>query len=108
NRRTGVAKLPGLPHPAAYAAGSPGTILRGSSPILFIDAPRSPAARASRGWTAALGQDREAFMTREELDGERVFVIHDFLPPEECADLIRRSDSLEYETGTVAGVVAEH
>jgi hypothetical protein len=44
-------------------------------------------------------------MTREELDGERVWVIDDFLSREECAALIRRSEALAYETGTVADVL---
>lgn len=46
-------------------------------------------------------------MTKEVLDSDRVFVISDFLSHEECTDLIRRSDSLIYEPGTVADVVIE-
>jgi prolyl 4-hydroxylase len=46
-------------------------------------------------------------MTKTELDANRVFVLHDFLSPDECAALIRRSDALHYEIGTVGGVIAE-
>lgn len=46
-------------------------------------------------------------MTKEELDSNRVFVLHDFLSSDECAALIRRSENLTYETGTVGGAVAE-
>jgi hypothetical protein len=38
-------------------------------------------------------------MIREGLDGDRVWVIHDFLSGEECAALIRRSDGLTYQPG---------
>jgi prolyl 4-hydroxylase len=44
-------------------------------------------------------------MTTEALDGERVFVIRDFLSQAECLGLIRRSESLAWEAGTVAGAV---
>jgi hypothetical protein len=44
-------------------------------------------------------------MTKQELDGDRVFVIHDFLSQAECVELIRRSESLAWETGTVGGDV---
>lgn len=44
-------------------------------------------------------------MTKEDLDGDRVFVVRDFLSPAECAELIRRSESLDWETGTVGGEV---
>lgn len=47
-------------------------------------------------------------MIKEALDPERVLVIHDFLSGEECAALIRRSEALAYEPGTVADVVIEH
>ena len=46
-------------------------------------------------------------MTRTELDGARIFVIHDFLSGDECAAHIARSEGMTYETGTVGGVVAE-
>jgi predicted 2-oxoglutarate/Fe(II)-dependent dioxygenase YbiX len=46
-------------------------------------------------------------MTKEELDSNKVFVLHDFLSNAECAALIQRSEGLRYETGTVGGVVAE-
>ncbi|MEK9140933.1 MAG: 2OG-Fe(II) oxygenase [Nitrospirota bacterium] len=46
-------------------------------------------------------------MMKEELDSDQVFVLHDFLSSDECVALIRRSESLSYETGTVGGVVAE-
>jgi prolyl 4-hydroxylase len=46
-------------------------------------------------------------MTKEALDGDRVFVIHDFLSGAECAELIRRSDGLAWETGTVGGEVVD-
>jgi prolyl 4-hydroxylase len=46
-------------------------------------------------------------MNKVELDGEQVFVIHDFLSREECAGLIRQSEAQSYEVGTVGGVVAE-
>lgn len=47
-------------------------------------------------------------MIKEVLDPERVLVIHNFLSEEECAALIRRSEALAYELGTVAGVVNEN
>ena len=46
-------------------------------------------------------------MTRNELDGDRVFVVDEFLSTEECAELIRRSESLVYEVGKVADRVVE-
>ena len=46
-------------------------------------------------------------MTKEELDPGKVLVIHDFLSGEECVALIRRSEGLIYEPGTVADVVIE-
>jgi hypothetical protein len=46
-------------------------------------------------------------MTKEELDPGKVVVIHDFLSSEECVVLIRRSEGLIYEPGTVADVVIE-
>jgi hypothetical protein len=42
------------------------------------------------------------------LDPDKVFVIHNFLSKEECEVLIRRSEALAYEPGTVAGVVNEN
>jgi predicted 2-oxoglutarate/Fe(II)-dependent dioxygenase YbiX len=47
-------------------------------------------------------------MVKEELDSDKVLVIHDFLSTEECAGLIQRSESLRYEPGTVADVVIEN
>ena len=44
-------------------------------------------------------------MTKEQLDGDRVFLIHDFLPQAACVELIRRSESLAWEVGTVGGDV---
>ena len=41
-------------------------------------------------------------MDKEVLDPDKVLVIHDFLSREECAALIRRSEDLAYEAGTVA------
>jgi hypothetical protein len=46
-------------------------------------------------------------MTKDVLDPDKVFIIHDFLSGEECAALIRRSEDLLYEPGTVADVVIE-
>ena len=46
-------------------------------------------------------------MTKEELDSDKVVVIHDFLSSDECAALIQRSEGLVYEPGTVADVVIE-
>lgn len=45
-------------------------------------------------------------MTKEELDGNRIFVIHDFLTAEECAELIRRSEHLGYEPALIDEFVA--
>ena len=45
--------------------------------------------------------------TKEVLDPDKVFVIHNFLSREECAALIQRSEGLIYEPGTVADVVIE-
>lgn len=44
-------------------------------------------------------------MDRELLDGENVFVIHEFLSREECDDLVARSESLGYEAATVGDVL---
>ena len=46
-------------------------------------------------------------MIKEELDSDKVFVLHNFLTSDECVALIRRSEGLTYEIGTVGGVVAE-
>ena len=46
-------------------------------------------------------------MVKEVLDSDKVLVIHGFLSNEECAVLIRRSENLRYEPGTVADVVIE-
>jgi hypothetical protein len=46
-------------------------------------------------------------MTKHELDAQRVFVIHDFLTSDECAALIRRSEGLAFEVGTVGAAVFE-
>ena len=46
-------------------------------------------------------------MNKEVLDPDRVLIIHDFLSREECTALIRRSENLRYEPGTVADVVIE-
>jgi prolyl 4-hydroxylase len=46
-------------------------------------------------------------VTKVELDGDRVFVVHDFLSREDCAALIRRSEELSYEPGRVADAVVE-
>jgi prolyl 4-hydroxylase len=46
-------------------------------------------------------------MDKKVLDPDKVLVIHDFLSSEECAALIRRSEALAYEPGTVADVVIE-
>ncbi len=35
-------------------------------------------------------------MTKEELDGDRIFVIHDFLSQADCVELIRRSEGLAW------------
>ena len=44
-------------------------------------------------------------MELEALDGENVFVIHDLLSPEECAQLIVRSEAIGYEVAAVGGEV---
>src|SRR6476660_2658325 len=46
-------------------------------------------------------------MTKEDLDSDKVLVIHDFLSGEECAALIQRSEGFVYEPGTVADVVID-
>jgi prolyl 4-hydroxylase len=46
-------------------------------------------------------------MIKEDLEPGKVLLIHDFLSGEECAALIRRSEGLIYEPGTVADVVIE-
>ena len=46
-------------------------------------------------------------MDKKVLDPDKVLVIHDFLSSKECAALIRRSEDLAYEPGTIAGVVIE-
>jgi hypothetical protein len=42
-------------------------------------------------------------MDRELLDGESLFVIHDFLSAEECERLIERSETLGYKVATLNG-----
>src|SRR5687768_7581561 len=46
-------------------------------------------------------------MTRKELDGDRVFVIRDFLSRAECAELIELSAGLGWDVGTLGGFVVE-
>lgn len=46
-------------------------------------------------------------MTKIELDPGKVFLLHDFLSDDECAALIRRSEGLTYEVGTVGGMVSQ-
>ncbi|HBI46704.1 MAG TPA: iron-regulated protein [Planctomycetales bacterium] len=45
-------------------------------------------------------------MTKEELDGDRIFVLHDFLSGGECSSLIQYSEDLGYEPAPVGDVVA--
>lgn len=40
-------------------------------------------------------------MRKEELDGEQVFVIHDFLTPEECAELVRVTEEAGYGPASI-------
>jgi hypothetical protein len=54
------------------------------------------------------GRTEDAVVIKEMLDPGRVLVIHNFLSDEECSALIRRSELLAYEPGTVAGVVSEN
>lgn len=42
-------------------------------------------------------------MQLERLDGDRIFVIHDLLTPQECDALIARSEALGYEAAGVGG-----
>jgi hypothetical protein len=44
-------------------------------------------------------------MDKELLDGDNIFVIHGFLPVEECDRLIARSEALGYEAATVGDVL---
>ena len=53
------------------------------------------------------GGSWESLMIKEELDPGKIFLLLDFLSNDECATLIRRSEGLTYEVGTVGGVVAE-
>jgi len=46
-------------------------------------------------------------MIKDVLDPGKVLVIHNFLSGQECAALIRRSEGLIYEPGTVADIVIE-
>lgn len=46
-------------------------------------------------------------MIKQDLDPGKVLVIQDFLSSEECMALIRRSESLIFEPGTVADVVMD-
>ena len=46
-------------------------------------------------------------MIKEELDSNKIFILHEFLSTDECTALIRRSEGLSYEQGTVGGVIAE-
>ena len=40
-------------------------------------------------------------MTKEQLDGDRIFVIRDFLTPAECAAFIAQSEAAGYEEATI-------
>jgi predicted 2-oxoglutarate/Fe(II)-dependent dioxygenase YbiX len=42
-------------------------------------------------------------MFLESIYGEDIFIIHDFLSPEECDELIARSEAIGYETAAVGG-----
>jgi prolyl 4-hydroxylase len=44
---------------------------------------------------------------REQLDGERIFLVHGLLSDEECAASIARSEGMAYERGTVGGEVVD-
>ena len=44
-------------------------------------------------------------MTLEALDPENVFVIHAFLAPEECMQMIARSEAIGYEAAGVGGAL---
>lgn len=46
-------------------------------------------------------------MVKELLDSDKVLVVHDFLSTDECIAMIRRSETLCYEPGTVADVVID-
>ncbi|MBP3959771.1 2OG-Fe(II) oxygenase [Gemmata sp. G18] len=41
-------------------------------------------------------------MRKEELDGEQVFVIHDFLTPEECAEYVRVTEAVGYGAAPIS------
>ena len=41
-------------------------------------------------------------MRKEELDGEQVFVIHDFLTPEECAEYVRLTEAVGYADAPIS------
>lgn len=62
---------------------------------------------ATVGMSHSCNRSRESVMTKEELDPGKIFLLHDFLSNDECAALIRRSEGLTYEVGTVGGMVAE-
>ncbi|MBY0459908.1 MAG: 2OG-Fe(II) oxygenase, partial [Gemmataceae bacterium] len=40
-------------------------------------------------------------MRKEELDGEQVFVIHDFLTPDECAEFVRLTEARGYSAAPI-------
>src|SRR3989442_217350 len=40
-------------------------------------------------------------MNKEQLDGDRIFVIHEFLTAEECHALVARSEQAQYEEATI-------
>jgi prolyl 4-hydroxylase len=44
-------------------------------------------------------------MRKQELDGDRIFVLHDFLSGGECSSLIQRSEGLGYEPAPLGDVV---
>jgi prolyl 4-hydroxylase len=46
-------------------------------------------------------------ITKEDLDLNKVFTLHEFLSADECTSLIQRSEGLNYELGTVGDMVAE-
>ena len=42
-------------------------------------------------------------MDKHQIDGDRIFVIRGFLPPEECAAFVARSEQAGYEEATITG-----
>src|SRR5437868_516890 len=86
--------------------GTPGCELTRSIPRGGLQRDKSPDTGATcrvavRRESPPL-QTRGRAMRKELLDGEQVFVIHDFLTPEECAEYVRATEAVGYAAAPIS------